>query len=184
MVDCEAADITATTTITTTHTPDPIESVGPAVPYYGVSWSFGEKEKSSMLADEEAYFSALETPMTTTTTTSAEPSTTDDTPTETTADGPTSTVGPNDLVCGFALYAAFYRFDIVKMVGDWVWDDEGHKLKKELKGCGALTGWKWYRRDDGSREARFNLPVFLTAGCVESAIKSAGGPGLSCIFAT
>ncbi|KAL7805617.1 hypothetical protein V8C26DRAFT_440515 [Trichoderma gracile] len=183
VVDCEVADITATTTISTTETPEPIETNGPADPFFGVHYSVGEKLKSSMFEDEDSFFSALETPPPTTTT-SAEPSTTEEAPTETTPDGPTSTVGPNDLVCGYAFYVALYRFDIVKMVGDWVWDDEGKKLKSELKGCGALTGWEWFKRDDGSREVRFNLPLFLTGGCVESAIKSAGGPGTSCIFAT
>ncbi|PTB66103.1 glycoside hydrolase family 18 protein [Trichoderma citrinoviride] len=179
VVDCEAADVTATTTISTTGTA--VAVVTPTLdPFFGVDYA--NEDMSSIEADQESYFSALETPKTTTT--SAEPTSTEIAPTETTTDGPTSTVGPNDLVCGYAFYVAFMRFDITKLVGDWVWDDEGEKLKHELKGCGALTGWEWFKRDDNSREVRFNLPLFLTGGCVESAIKSAGGPKISCISAT
>ncbi|KAL6867178.1 glycoside hydrolase family 18 protein [Trichoderma novae-zelandiae] len=176
VVDCEVADITATTTVTTTESDIPIVTAV-IEPYTGVHYSI---DHNDIQADQDSYFSALETPKTT----SAEPTTTEITPTETTTEGPTSTVGPNELVCGYAYYFALLRFDIIKLVGDWVWDDEGEKLKDELKGCGALTAWEWFKRDDGTREARFNLPIFLTGGCVESAIKSAGGPAISCVFAT
>lgn len=48
-------------------------------------------------------------------------------------------------------------------------------LKEEVKGCGAMTGW---RRSGFVWE--FNLPLTIKASCVERAIKSAGGPQISC----
>ncbi|PTB75483.1 glycoside hydrolase family 18 protein [Trichoderma longibrachiatum ATCC 18648] len=182
VVDCEAADITVTTTITTKET-GASAHYQTELPFFGAQYQpLNEKDSASMASEAEWYWSLLEGKITMTSTSTT--TTVEATPTETTPEEPTSTVGPNDLVCGYAYYVALLRFDIVKLVGDWVWDDEGAKLKKELKGCGALTGWEWFKRDDGSREVRFNLPLFLTGGCVESAIKSAGGPSISCVFAS
>lgn len=66
-----------------------------------------------------------------------------------------------------------YSF-LIEHINGWAGEDGG-KLKHEEKGCGALTGWKW----DGD-SAEFHLPFFIKEGCVERAIKTAGGPHLSC----
>ena len=53
-------------------------------------------------------------------------------------------------------------------------------LHDAIKGCGAVTGWKVKPDVDGIFYVTFNLPLTLKNGCVERAIKSAGGPGISC----
>ena len=65
---------------------------------------------------------------------------------------------------------------------DWAGHD-GSSLNQQEDGCGALTGWQWDTGcTAGTQHAWFNLPFLIAAGCVERAIKSAGGPGgLSCI---
>ncbi|EKG20336.1 hypothetical protein MPH_02350 [Macrophomina phaseolina MS6] len=46
---------------------------------------------------------------------------------------------------------------------------------------GALTSWEFGSWSNGTQWATFNLPTLIKAGCVERAIKSAGGPaGLQC----
>lgn len=63
------------------------------------------------------------------------------------------------------------------------WDtgdkDVNDRLRDEEGGCGALTGWEFGEHPEGA-EAWFNLPFFIKEGCVERAIKSAGGPKLAC----
>jgi hypothetical protein len=56
--------------------------------------------------------------------------------------------------------------------------EDGAKLKEELSGCGAITGWTTYSGNSYNYE--LNLPVIIAKGCVERAIKSAGGPDISC----
>jgi hypothetical protein len=74
---------------------------------------------------------------------------------------------------------AFLMFRIYKIDG-WA-NDDGDSLKKEEKGCGALTGWDFVEsRTDWGTWSYFQLPVIMKAGCVERAIVSAGGPKLSC----
>ncbi|KAL8781354.1 MAG: hypothetical protein Q9213_006043 [Squamulea squamosa] len=63
---------------------------------------------------------------------------------------------------------------LIKHINGWA-GENGGKLRHEDKGCGALTSWKWYHDS-----AEFYLPFFINKGCVERAIKSAGGPHLSC----
>lgn len=54
-------------------------------------------------------------------------------------------------------------------------------LEKQEKGCGALTGWSWKDiEEDNLPGVYFNLPIVITAGCIERAIVSAGGPKISC----
>ena len=74
------------------------------------------------------------------------------------------------------------------ITNNWV-TDNGEKLKKEEKGCGAITGWnvKQINREvadeswTATYKITFNLPRTIKAGCVERAIASAGGPsGLRC----
>lgn len=75
----------------------------------------------------------------------------------------------------------YYTFEVYN-IDNWS-TDGGSKLKKEEKGCGALTGWTWNERSSTSfASAYFNLPFFMKSGCVERAIVSAGGPKLSCEF--
>lgn len=70
------------------------------------------------------------------------------------------------------------RFSFRGKVGD----DGIEKLKDEISGCGAVTGWDWYEQGGTTfKRVWFNLPLFIKAGCVERAIVSAGGPQLSCI---
>jgi hypothetical protein len=72
-------------------------------------------------------------------------------------------------------------FRVYKIDG-WA-DDGGDSLKKEEKGCGALTGWDFSEsRTDWGTWAYFQLPVIMKSGCVERAIVSAGGPKLSCKY--
>lgn len=60
-------------------------------------------------------------------------------------------------------------------------DDAGKRLKKEERGCGALTGWKYKTKNDGKNAtASFTLPQWFKKGCVERAIHSAGGPVIRC----
>lgn len=55
-------------------------------------------------------------------------------------------------------------------------------MKKQEKGCGALTEWEFGSWINGTQWATFRLPTLIKAGCVERAIASAGGPqGLKCI---
>lgn len=61
--------------------------------------------------------------------------------------------------------------------------DGGDELHAQEDGCGALTGWNWTDATSTSfAKVYFNLPIILTAGCVERAIVSAGGPQLSCTY--
>lgn len=59
-------------------------------------------------------------------------------------------------------------------------DDLQNKLKDEESGCGAMTAWDFNGAMNGFAGAKFNLPTWLKSGCVERAIKSAGGPSISC----
>jgi hypothetical protein len=80
-------------------------------------------------------------------------------------------------------------FDVSILANGHSWmNDGGKKLKEEVKGCGAITGWHSRAIDvttENNWTARhrfdFTLPVFLTGDCVERAIASAGGPsGIKC----
>jgi hypothetical protein len=68
--------------------------------------------------------------------------------------------------------------------------DDGAALKKQESGCGDLLSWSVNQinipSSDGSWVASqsfsFTLPLTISAGCVERAIASAGGPsGLQCV---
>ncbi|CEJ55085.1 hypothetical protein PMG11_01362 [Penicillium brasilianum] len=59
-------------------------------------------------------------------------------------------------------------------------DDLQSKLKSEESGCGAITAWDFNTAVNGSAGAKFNLPTLMKSGCVERAVKSAGGPSISC----
>jgi hypothetical protein len=60
-------------------------------------------------------------------------------------------------------------------------DIENNLLGQE-RGCGALIGWSFnLSTSNWGAAVSFNLPIFFTAGSVESSIETAGGPsGLSC----
>ncbi|KAL7940211.1 glycoside hydrolase family 18 protein [Trichoderma barbatum] len=182
VVDCEAADMTVTTTSkTTTEEPDSTY-IAKIIEYDGMKLLRDEALLASIGADEDAFFSLLESASTAT----SEISTTLEmsaTPTSSEEASPEPTQTP-EVTCGLALYPPLmWRFDMYKMKGNWVWNDEGKKLQSEIKGCGAVTGWEWFKRSDGTRECRFNLPLLIKEGCVERAIASAGGPDTECIFA-
>lgn len=72
-----------------------------------------------------------------------------------------------------------WQFAVFNIEG-WAEKDSGAKLLEEESGCGALTGWTFEETDNGLHQARFYLPFFIAEGCVERAVKSAGGPELSC----
>lgn len=77
----------------------------------------------------------------------------------------------------------FFRLEIYN-IAYWA-TDGGGELKKEEKGCGALTGWDWHSATPSSYPlVYFNLPTLIKAGCVERAIASAGGPKISCVDRT
>lgn len=84
-----------------------------------------------------------------------------------------------DADCFFWDSLAAWQFLVFNIEG-WAEDDYGDKLLDEERGCGALTGWSFKEQDDGRYQARFYLPFFISEGCVERAVKSAGGPDLSC----
>ncbi|KAI0419879.1 class V chitinase Chi100 [Xylaria grammica] len=58
--------------------------------------------------------------------------------------------------------------------------DGGSSLHKEEKGCGAIADWVYKEDSDKGDYVFFTLPYLIKDGCVERAIKSAGGPKLSC----
>ncbi len=82
--------------------------------------------------------------------------------------------------CAFWDEALYWTFEVYNING-WA-GDNGDSLHKQEDGCGDLTSWSWETGDLGNdQHAYFNLPFFIKSGCVERAIKSAGGPsGLSC----
>lgn len=178
VVDCDAADMTVTTTIkSSSEEPDPTY-IAKVIGYEGMKLLRDEALFASIGKDEDDFFSLLESP---TTTTSEMPSTSSEDATPEPTPEPTQTP---EVTCGIALYPPImWRLDIIDMTGSWVLDDEGKSLQKEIKGCGAVTGWEWFKRADGTRECRFNLPLIMKKGCVERAIASAGGPDIDCIFA-
>lgn len=62
-------------------------------------------------------------------------------------------------------------------IRNWAEKDDGAELKKQEQGCGALTFWDWTdETEDEGASVWFDLPLFIKSGCVERAIKSAGGP--------
>ncbi|KAF3063036.1 hypothetical protein CFAM422_010321 [Trichoderma lentiforme] len=72
-----------------------------------------------------------------------------------------------------------WTFEIYNI--DWWTSDGSTILEDQEKGCGALTGWEWHPETDTEYAyAYFNLPFFISDGCVERAIVSAGGPKVDC----
>ncbi|KAL8749817.1 MAG: hypothetical protein Q9199_007462, partial [Rusavskia elegans] len=81
--------------------------------------------------------------------------------------------------CEFWDQVLYWNIEVYNING-WAGDD-GNSLKTQEKGCGGLTGWEWHVDNERYQHAYFNLPFTIKKGCVERAIKSAGGPGgLSC----
>lgn len=76
-------------------------------------------------------------------------------------------------------------FEIVGING-WAGED-GDKLDVQEDGCGWIDNWHWHRNDKAKFEGHwretqyvsFSLS-FFKGGCVERAIKSAGGPDITC----
>ncbi|KAK4194711.1 hypothetical protein QBC40DRAFT_290276 [Triangularia verruculosa] len=85
----------------------------------------------------------------------------------------------NQVSCAFwDAYFIMFHFNLYGIVDNNGWTN---RVEGELRGCGALTDWK-YQAKSGSVLANiwFNLPFFIKEGCVERAIVSAGGPKISC----
>ncbi|PNS16971.1 Endochitinase B [Sphaceloma murrayae] len=81
--------------------------------------------------------------------------------------------------CVFWDYVFFLTFQIYNM-GNWNFDD-GSTLQKQIDGCGTITGWEFTPFDfTGYSTALFNIDILLKAGCIERAIRSAGGPQIQC----
>lgn len=73
----------------------------------------------------------------------------------------------------------FFEFEVLN-IQNWA-TDGGAALHKQLNGCGALTGWRWFDPTSTNfAKVYFNLPFFIKDGCVERAIVSAGGPKIQC----
>ncbi|KAL8712969.1 MAG: hypothetical protein Q9220_002829 [cf. Caloplaca sp. 1 TL-2023] len=81
--------------------------------------------------------------------------------------------------CDFWDEVLYWNFEVYNING-WA-GDGGASLHQQEGGCKGLTGWEWHVDNDRYQHAYFNLPFTIKSGCVERAIKSAGGPeGLSC----
>ncbi|KAF7948416.1 uncharacterized protein EAE97_003827 [Botrytis byssoidea] len=93
----------------------------------------------------------------------------------------TVTVTPTPTAdCSFWDDGFFFLFEVYNING-WATSDNGAGLREQETVCGALTGWDWHAAEGGGyASVYFNLPTILTAGCVERAIVTAGGPKLSC----
>ncbi|KAH7041937.1 hypothetical protein B0J12DRAFT_788242 [Macrophomina phaseolina] len=86
----------------------------------------------------------------------------------------------NTANCYLWSYASLAYSIQVTPIDKWAGAD-GASLKREETGCGALTSWEFGSWSNGTQWATFNMPTLIKAGCVERAIKSAGGPaGLQC----
>ena len=78
-------------------------------------------------------------------------------------------------------------YDVTIYTNNWI-TDNGDGLKGQEKGCGDLLSWNAETVDqpiDGgawtaTHAYSFTLPLTIKSGCVERAIKSAGGPDLQC----
>ena len=98
---------------------------------------------------------------------------------------PTATIVPTPTAtCAMFDNSADWMFVIYNIAN---WDVKPDKLEASLrdqeKGCGDLTQWDYDADTKYGPAAKFALPFFMKAGCVERAIHSAGGPkadGWSC----
>lgn len=77
-----------------------------------------------------------------------------------------------DLIFGKSIDSYFYLGNL----GGWADEDT---LRKELDGCGYLEGWVWQSIGNDKHQAGCEIGGF-DGGCIERAIKSAGGPDLQC----
>lgn len=74
----------------------------------------------------------------------------------------------------------FYYTYLIYDIENWA-TDGGRSLNHEEHGCGAMTEWTWHQETpQGYPAVAFNLPLIMATGCVERAIRSAGGPEISC----
>ena len=101
--------------------------------------------------------------------------------TTTTTTTPLITPLPNRVQCFQEYEFADFHTILSKMTGGWV-ADGGKKLRKEVSGCGSMTGWHWTKdKNDGQgATVSFRTQPLMKFGCVERAIRSAGGPSVSC----
>ncbi|KAL4999217.1 hypothetical protein BDV10DRAFT_184626 [Aspergillus recurvatus] len=162
-IDCDVQDMTVTTTITTSETPDPTATVYAI--YEFVADSLDEQDVFESIASEyEEWERTADTAYPTTTTTTTTESDPDPTP---------------HADCAFWDKGWGWRFEIYNIYG-WA-EDGGKKLHEEEDGCATLTGWDWNdATEDEYAKVWFNTDFFMKAGCVERAIVSAGGPKISC----
>lgn len=119
-------------------------------------------------------------PTSPTTTSKPPPPTSTSTSTTSTSSSTSSTPTPDptpeatcDIKDDFGLAMRVHVYDI----RNWAEEDDGAELKKQEQGCGALTFWDWTdETDDEGASVWFDLPYWIKGGCVERAIKTAGGP--------
>ncbi|KAI5925837.1 hypothetical protein F4810DRAFT_717475 [Camillea tinctor] len=130
--------------------------------------------------DDYALPKLAPSPTTTTTTTTTSSSASSSSSSSSSSSAPTS-VGKT-VNCAYT-YVGINKFYMIYNILGWA-DDGGKNLHHQEEGCGALEGWRW--RDKAfigihGHEVTFSLPTLMKEGCVERAIKSAGGPdGVKC----
>lgn len=163
VVDCDVQDMTATTTITTSETPDPTATVFAI--YDFIQESMDDQDVFDSIASEyDEWEKTADTAAPTTTTTTTTKPKPDPTP---------------NADCAFWDKGWGWHYQIYNIRG-WV-DDGGESLHDEEDGCATLTGWEWTEATDNEGAmASFNTDFFMKEGCVERAIVSAGGPKIQC----
>ncbi|KAL9598709.1 MAG: hypothetical protein Q9219_004322 [cf. Caloplaca sp. 3 TL-2023] len=93
----------------------------------------------------------------------------------------TPVINPDYVECYQEDEILFFQTWLTKMTGPWI-ADGGKKLRSEVSGCGSMTGWHWTKdKNDGQGAAvTFRTQPLMKFGCVERAIRSAGGPKVAC----
>lgn len=127
---------------------------------------------SSLAAADTALWNLVSHAATTTT------STTDQaTPTTTAESTPTAIYAD----CAFWDAGYGWYFEILNII-NWA-TDGGKGLHDNENGCGGVTGWDWHdATDETYAKVWFSTSFFISDGCIERAIASAGGPDISCDY--
>ncbi|KAL4919634.1 hypothetical protein BDW62DRAFT_199647 [Aspergillus aurantiobrunneus] len=83
--------------------------------------------------------------------------------------------------CAFWTHVGFDYLFVIYDINYWDvdFDELASTLKHEEKGCGAMTAWDYSEHTFAGPAAKFRLPTLIKEGCVERAIRSAGGPPAS-----
>lgn len=114
----------------------------------------------------------------TTTTVAASPTIT----TTTVAPKPPAPAPSPQAICYFDQGSTpLWFYTIRLMLGAWV-QDGGIKLWREIRGCELVGRWNWAEDENDGKGAKveFYAGSWMKKGCVGRAIRSAGGPKVSC----